>query len=343
MYAIRHLIIRIIFKRMTVENFNLFNFFSPTLVLCQFSQQSSSHQLSQKTISNGVKISHRPIHAIQVGPPLWCNVFNQWTFISNSQNCVFYSKYTILEKISNGSTCLLFSIWCNLQFALKLCTILYLHQILVTIGRKYLWKAGFKFDWIGFTRSTTYKYKKRIFHFWQNAIQSNWRPAVQWCFRHLVRDLWVHIRVMEVLYYYSFTKFSWSLGGRGFRLPSCDPMFESQAHHLSFFQFGLLKLYWENNENKQKEAGIGPFLKNSWSSYLSDCFVWSFKFKVFFSFFKIAKKKRFQIWNFYSDLRLFWPTTRVNVIKLFWRKSRFPEKLRTWIKFVLMTEPTQKC
>ena len=37
------------------------------------------------------------------------------------------------------------------------------------------------------------------------------------------------------------------------------PGFESQAHHLSFFQFVLLKLYRENNENKQKEAGIGPF------------------------------------------------------------------------------------
>ena len=43
------------------------------------------------------------------------------------------------------------------------------------------------------------------------------------------------------------------------RLPSCGPRFESQALHLRFFQ--LLKLYRENNENKQKEAGIGPFLK----------------------------------------------------------------------------------
>ena len=41
------------------------------------------------------------------------------------------------------------------------------------------------------------------------------------------------------------------------RLPSCGPGFESQAHH----QFVLLKLYQENNENKQKEAGIGPYLK----------------------------------------------------------------------------------
>ena len=48
-------------------------------------------------------------------------------------------------------------------------------------------------------------------------------------------------------------------------LPSCGPGFESQAHHLCFFQFVLLKLLLEleKNENKQKEAGIGPyFLKN---------------------------------------------------------------------------------
>ena len=36
------------------------------------------------------------------------------------------------------------------------------------------------------------------------------------------------------------------------------PGFESQAHHLRFFQF-VLKLYQEKNVNKQKEAGIGPF------------------------------------------------------------------------------------
>ena len=43
------------------------------------------------------------------------------------------------------------------------------------------------------------------------------------------------------------------------RLPSCGPGFKSQALHLCFFQFVLLKLYRVNNENKQKEAGIGPF------------------------------------------------------------------------------------
>ena len=41
------------------------------------------------------------------------------------------------------------------------------------------------------------------------------------------------------------------------------PGFESQAHHLCFFQFVLLKLYPENNKNKQKEAGIGPFKKKT--------------------------------------------------------------------------------
>ena len=40
------------------------------------------------------------------------------------------------------------------------------------------------------------------------------------------------------------------------RLPSCCPGFDIYA----FFQFELLKLYRENDENKQKEAGIGPFL-----------------------------------------------------------------------------------
>ena len=34
------------------------------------------------------------------------------------------------------------------------------------------------------------------------------------------------------------------------------PGFETQAHHLCFFHIVLLKLY---RENKQKEAGIGPF------------------------------------------------------------------------------------
>ena len=45
-------------------------------------------------------------------------------------------------------------------------------------------------------------------------------------------------------------------------LPSCSPGLESQAHHLHFYQF-VLKLYQEKNENKQKEAGIGPFFKKT--------------------------------------------------------------------------------
>ena len=43
------------------------------------------------------------------------------------------------------------------------------------------------------------------------------------------------------------------------RLPSWGTGFESQAHHLCFFQF-VLELWPEKNENKQKEAGIGPFI-----------------------------------------------------------------------------------
>ena len=34
---------------------------------------------------------------------------------------------------------------------------------------------------------------------------------------------------------------------------------KSQAHNLRLFQFVLLKLWREKEENKQKEAGIGPF------------------------------------------------------------------------------------
>ena len=41
------------------------------------------------------------------------------------------------------------------------------------------------------------------------------------------------------------------------RIPSFGPGLESQAHHLLFFQFVLLKFYWENNKNKQ----LAHFLK----------------------------------------------------------------------------------
>ena len=56
------------------------------------------------------------------------------------------------------------------------------------------------------------------------------------------------------------------------RLPSCGPGFDSQAHHLRFFQFVLLKLYRGNGKNKQKEAGIGPFFeeKNDFTRYMKD-------------------------------------------------------------------------
>ena len=36
------------------------------------------------------------------------------------------------------------------------------------------------------------------------------------------------------------------------------------------------------------------------------------------------------------------PLPVIDVIKLFWRKSRFPQKLRNWITFVLMIEPWTK-
>ena len=40
------------------------------------------------------------------------------------------------------------------------------------------------------------------------------------------------------------------------RLPSCGPGFESQAHHLYFFQFASLKLYRENNEKRVRDWPI---------------------------------------------------------------------------------------
>ena len=51
------------------------------------------------------------------------------------------------------------------------------------------------------------------------------------------------------------------------RQPSCRPAgpgFVSQAHHLRFYHYSQLVLYFscEKKENKQKEAGIGPFQKD---------------------------------------------------------------------------------
>ena len=45
------------------------------------------------------------------------------------------------------------------------------------------------------------------------------------------------------------------------RLTSCSRGLESQAHHLHFFLIVLLKLLWEKDKNKQKQAWIGPFLE----------------------------------------------------------------------------------
>ena len=63
-------------------------------------------------------------------------------------------------------------------------------------------------------------------------------------------------------------------------LPFCGPEFESQAHHLRFFQFVLLKLYQENNENKQKEAGIGPFKKVLFLLPCNTCDISSFATQI---------------------------------------------------------------
>ena len=46
-------------------------------------------------------------------------------------------------------------------------------------------------------------------------------------------------------------------------LPSCGPGFESQAHHLRFFSICIIEIVMKSNENKQKEAMIGPFKKIS--------------------------------------------------------------------------------
>ena len=68
------------------------------------------------------------------------------------------------------------------------------------------------------------------------------------------------------------------------RLPSCRPGYESQAHHLRFFSIYIVQivnlsfeLECEKNENKQKEAGIGPFFlkKQDISAPMPILFVWS--------------------------------------------------------------------
>ena len=41
------------------------------------------------------------------------------------------------------------------------------------------------------------------------------------------------------------------------RLPFCCPGFQSQAYHLSFYK--IIGVSCRKDENKRKEAGIGPF------------------------------------------------------------------------------------
>ena len=56
-------------------------------------------------------------------------------------------------------------------------------------------------------------------------------------------------------------------GGRHSSVVSCVPTIKRPQVRIPctlsvLLQFVLLKLKWEKNKNKQKEAGIGPFLKN---------------------------------------------------------------------------------
>ena len=55
-------------------------------------------------------------------------------------------------------------------------------------------------------------------------------------------------------------------------LPSCCPGFNSQARHLCFYHNSqicaiFVHAMWEKNENKQREAEIGPFFKKNLLSY----------------------------------------------------------------------------
>ena len=47
------------------------------------------------------------------------------------------------------------------------------------------------------------------------------------------------------------------------RLQSCLLRFESQAHHLHFYQFIFELCHRENDENKQKEAELAHFFKKN--------------------------------------------------------------------------------
>ena len=50
------------------------------------------------------------------------------------------------------------------------------------------------------------------------------------------------------------------------RLPSCGRRFDSQAHHLSFFQFVLLKLLWEKDEKTKRGRDLPIFFKKKHSA-----------------------------------------------------------------------------
>ena len=87
------------------------------------------------------------------------------------------------------------------------------------------------------------------------------------------------------------------------RLPSCHPGFESQPHHLRFYQnkdkFVLyLHMHCEKNEDKQKEAGFGPFKK--------------LKLWLFYGYYGCKKRKTKLI-----DSMLFWHCTYSSLRKCF--------------------------
>ena len=54
--------------------------------------------------------------------------------------------------------------------------------------------------------------------------------------------------------------------------PSCCPGFESQVHHLRFYQFKFEFKLWHVEKTKinRKEAGIGPFLKYWLSQHFTE-------------------------------------------------------------------------
>ena len=50
-------------------------------------------------------------------------------------------------------------------------------------------------------------------------------------------------------------------------LPSNHTGFESRAPNLQFYS-RILSLHWDEDENKQKVSGFGPYFKNKWSYLL---------------------------------------------------------------------------